>query len=152
MSGSAAPTSLVALIDRLADPPAPEPVSFAPQTAGWWILGVLLALALIWGLRRVWLRRRANAYRRAALVGLAQAGDDPAAIAAILRRAALAAFPRREVAGLIGSDWLDFLSTTGDFPQSAGPELIRAPYAPNDRAQGLRAAAESWVRTHRRGR
>ncbi len=151
MNEDGAPTSLVDLIGRLIDPPEPVPVSLVPQTAGWWVLGALLLSALGYGLWRFMLHWRADAYRRAALSELALAPDDPAAIATILRRAALAAYPRDEVAGLAGADWIPFLRDTGSFPEAAGPTLVRAPYAPGGDAGILREAGELWVRTHRRG-
>jgi len=152
MNEDSAPTSLVGLIDRLAEPPMPDPVSLAPQTAGWWVLGAIAVLALAYGLWRLWLHGRANAYRRAALRELAEAEEDPARVATILRRAALAAYPRRAVAGLSGADWVAFLHATGSFPEAAGPSLIRAPYAPAGETEKLRRAAERWIRTHRRAR
>lgn len=150
MTEENAPVNLVELLDKLAEPPMPEPVSLAPQTAGWWVLGAVLLLSLAYGLWRLWLHWRADAYRRAALHRLRKAGQDPALIATILRRAALAAYPRREVAGLAGTDWVAFLRATGSFPEAAGPALIRAPYAPVGEAGVLRKAAERWIRTHRR--
>lgn len=154
MTGDEAPEveNLIDLMNRLVEPPVPDPVSLAPQTAGWWVVGALVIAALAVGLWRGWVRWRANAYRRSALVELG-AAQDPAAIAGILRRAALAAYPRREVAGLAGADWIAFLNATGGFPRSAGPGLVRAPYAPDGAGgeePGLRQAAERWIRTHRR--
>lgn len=144
------PTSLVGLIDKLIEPPMPEPVSLAPQTAGWWVIGALVLSLLAYGAWRLWAHWRANAYRRAALTALAEAGDDPAAMAVILRRAALAAYPRRDVAGLAGADWVGFLRRTGGFSEAAGEALIRAPYAPDVPGGPLRRGAERWLRTHRR--
>ena len=152
MNDDAAPISLVDLIDRLVEPPVPEPVSLAPQTAGWWVLGVLLLSALAYGLWRFWLHWRENAHRRAALGELARTGNDPTLIATVLRRAALAAYPRREVAGLAGRDWVDFLRTTGRFPEAAGAALTRAPYARGGESEVLRSGAECWIRTHRKKR
>ena len=150
MTEEATPTNLVDLIGRLSEPPEPAPISLVPQTAGWWVLGALLISALAYGLWRFLLRWRADAYRRAALIALERAADDPAAIASILRRAALAAYPRDEVAGLAGADWIAFLRETGSFPEAAGPILVRAPYAPGGDAGTLREAGERWIRTHRR--
>jgi hypothetical protein len=144
------PPSLVDLMDRLIEPPVPEPVSLAPETAGWWVLATLVATGLAYRAWRLWEHRRANAYRRAALADLDKAGDDPAAIALILRRTALAAYPRRMVAGLAGADWVAFLCRTGGFPESVGPAVSRAPYAPGAEAAPLRKAAEHWIRSHRR--
>lgn len=153
---AADPVSLVELIDRLVEPTAPAPVSMAPQTAGWLAIAVAVALALAWLSWRRWRRWRADAYRRAALAELAAVGDDPSAIAAIIRRTALAAWPRREVAGLCGTDWLRFLDATGGsgaFTAGPGAALATAPYLRSaTSASGLNALAARWIRTHRAGR
>ena len=146
--------NLVTLIDRLAEPPEPAPVSMMPQTAGWTVLAVLLVLALAWLVRYAVTRWRANAYRRAALAELEAAGDDPAAIAVILRRTALAAWPRERVASLHGRDWLRFLDVTGGgggFAEGSGAVLAGAPYRADAAAPapGLRELAAHWVRCHR---
>lgn len=145
--------SLTAMIDLLEPAPEPEPVSMWPQTMGWLWLGLILLVLIVVGLR--WLRahRRANAYRRAALQALEGCGDDAARIAQVLRRAALAGFPRRDVAGLIGADWLAFLDAsyggTG-FSDGPGRVLAEAPWRPCPPAPGLSPLARDWVRRHRR--
>jgi hypothetical protein len=146
--------SLVGLIDRLAEPAAPAPIPLTPETAGWTVLALLLALALAWLAWRGWRHWRANAYRRAALAALDAAGDDPAAIAQILRRTALAAWPRREVAHLTGTAWLAFLDATagdGAFTGGPGRALLEAPYRPDAAVPvpGLRELAARWIRRHR---
>jgi hypothetical protein len=145
--------NLVDLLDRLAEPLEPAPVSMAPQTAGWTVLTVVLALVLAWLAWR-WVQRwRANAYRRAALAELDAAGDDPAAVADILRRTALVAWPRDRVASLSGADWLRFLDATGGggFLDGPGAALASAPYRSDAAAPapGLGALAARWVRRHR---
>lgn len=144
-------TNLVDLIDRLAEPGEPAPVSMAPATAGWTVLALMLALAILWLLWRGVRQWRANAYRRAALAELASAGDDPAAVAAILRRTALAAWPRTRVASLRGGEWLRFLDSTGGdgFTDGPGAVLARAPYRTAGPTPGLGALAARWVRRHR---
>jgi Domain of unknown function (DUF4381) len=124
------PVDLVTLIEELQQPPEPIPVSMMPQTWGWAGLAALLTALLLWLLWRGWRRWRANAYRRAALAELELAGDDPARIAGVLRRTALAAWPRVEVASLTGEDWPAFLSRTGPRPLSrkAAETLVAAPY------------------------
>jgi len=146
--------NLVDLIERLAEPPEPTPVSMAPQTAGWIVLAVLLAFIVAWLIWRALLRWRKNAYRRAALAELETAGDDPAAIAVILRRTALAAWPRQDVASLHGADWLHFLDTTSSgagFIDGPGSALVGAPYRSATAAPvpDLGALAVRWVRCHR---
>jgi hypothetical protein len=59
-------------IDQLKELALPAPVSYAPQTWGWWLLlAVLVLAALLLGLRRYWQWRR-DRYRREALARLAQ--------------------------------------------------------------------------------
>lgn len=145
--------NLVDLIDLLEPAPEPPPVSMMPQTAGWLWLGLVLLALAAWGVNRLAAHRRLNAYRRAALRELQAAGPDAAAIAAILRRAALAAFPRAEVAGLTGPDWLDFLDRSyggNDFSAGPGRVLTQAPYRPCPPDPALRELARDWI-THHKG-
>ncbi|MGF0238268.1 DUF4381 domain-containing protein [Rhodococcus sp. IEGM1300] len=59
-------------IDQLKDIALPAPVSYAPQTWGWWaLLGVLVVAVLLVSARRYWQWRR-DRYRREALLRLAE--------------------------------------------------------------------------------
>ena len=145
------PMTLVDYLDQLELAPEPAPISMWPETAGWIWLGLILLALGVWGLLRGRRHRRDTLYRRQALQEIAVAGDDPAAIATILRRAALAAFPRREVAALQGEAWLAFLDRTygGDgFANGVGTTIVRAPYTATEAATGLGALASAWVRRH----
>jgi hypothetical protein len=65
-------------IEQLKEIALPAPVSYAPQTWGWWVLlAVFLGAVLLVGARRYWQWRR-DRYRREALVRLAelQSSDD----------------------------------------------------------------------------
>lgn len=106
----------------LRDIVVPEPVGFWPLAAGVWVLvGVAcIGLALlIWRGYAVW---KSGAYRRAGLARLAQIevqlettgrGDVVLhELAILLKRVALAAFPRKQVAPLYGDNWLRFLENT----------------------------------------
>ena len=100
----------------------PEPVSWMPQTAGWWALLAVAVVALAWATLAGLRRRRANRYRRVALARLdriEQALADPNARATaltelpvLLKRTALACQPRSEVACLTGDPWLRFLDAS----------------------------------------
>ncbi|MDJ0858668.1 MAG: DUF4381 domain-containing protein [Dinoroseobacter sp.] len=143
---------LVELLDLLEPVPEPEPISMVPQTVGWVWLGVLVAALTVWLARRVIRHRRANAYRRAALAALQDAGDDPAQIAVVLRRVAVTAYSRDKVASLSGADWLAFLdssfSGTG-FRNGPGTVLASAPFTEGHHtAPGLNALARTWVEKH----
>ncbi len=154
MNGEGTPTTLIDLIDSLAEPAMPDPIPMTPQTAGWAVLAVLVALLLVWFIVRAVQRWRANAYRRAALAALGEAGDDAAAVSAVLRRTALAAYGRARVASLAGGDWLGFLDRTGGdgaFADGPGAALASAPYrADAAPVPGLGALAAHWVRRHPR--
>lgn len=147
------PITLVDLINRLSEPPQPAAVSMFPQTVGWTVLAVVALTALTWLALRRYRSWRANAYRRVALAELEASGDDPVKIAGILRRVALVAWPREEVASLIGVDWLDFLDNTGgngSFRHGPGKALLKAPYQPIPKhpGPGLQTLAKNWVEHH----
>ena len=147
-----AETTLPDLIAQLAPPPIPEPVSLWPQTPlakSLLAMLLLLALYLAW---RVYRHYRANAYRRAALKALQNAGDDPATIADLLRRTALAIYPRQQVAGLTGKDWLDFLNRQyrgSAFRGALGETLLRGAYRDCAPDVALTRAAREWIGHHK---
>jgi len=146
---------LVELLDLLDPPPEPVRVAMTPQTSGWIVLGLVAALLLAWGAVTLLRRYRSNAYRRAALDelnALAHDGEDPAQIAVLLRRTALAAYPRGQVASLHGDSWLMFLDA--HFPGEgffAGPGriLAEAPWRPVAANPALTALARDWILRHR---
>ena len=143
--------SLIELLDLLEPVPEPVPPSLWPETVGWLWLGVALILLLAWLAYRWHRAYRANAYRRAALDAIAAAADDPAALAAIVRRTALAAYPRTELAQLHGESWLAFLDRSyGGTGFTAGPgrAIATAPYQPSPTAPELGAVVAEWVRRH----
>jgi hypothetical protein len=110
------PTSL----DRLHDLVLPTPVLWWPLAPGWYVLLVLLGLAVVWVSWRYWKRWRANEYRREALRQLQQLQDAPA-IAILLRRTALTVVPRAEIAAKTGSAWADWLASHS--PEAMAPEV-----------------------------
>ena len=107
-------------LSQLADVVQPAPVSWMPQTAGWEVLGVVLAVLVLWlawrGVRRWW----RNRYRRDALAELhrlelrwqADTSTGPEVLEALpvlVKRCALAAWPRDQVASRSGAEWARFL-------------------------------------------
>ncbi|WP_170344187.1 DUF4381 domain-containing protein [Ruegeria atlantica] len=144
--------SLVDLLNMLEPAPEPTPISMVPQTWGWLALAVILlgfvGLVCVLFVRR----RRANAYRHQALAELANPDITSAKVAEILRRTALVAYPRKQVAGIHGEDWLSFLSQTSDdstFLSNTGQSLIEAPYKDLPPNRALTQLARHWVKSHK---
>ena len=161
------PRDTPAALQALRELPLPAPVSYAPQTIGWLfiaLLFVVIAAVIAW---LVWRRHEQSRYRREALAELARIeaklndeGTRAAALAAIaplIKRTALAAAPRDQVAALSGASWLAYLRKThGAFDDECGSLLYASSYAPRERlagvtpqqAQRLVSAAREWIGQH----
>lgn len=153
-------------LSNLKDLALPPAVSWWPPAPGWWIMAAALLIAIIF-LAVSWrLRYRANAYRRAAdesLGALAKSASEPGTdksmlateISELLKRTALAAFPRSDVASLSGQDWLAFLDRTGrqvhftSKPANSLPLLCLGAGGGPDTIPAVIANARQWIRTHR---
>ncbi|GAA6192607.1 MULTISPECIES: DUF4381 domain-containing protein [Roseobacteraceae] len=143
--------SLTELLDMLVPITEPPAISMMPQTIGWAFLGGAIALLGAWAARRVIKHRAANAYRKIALQNLEHLQDDPAQIAVLLRRTALAAYPRSRVAGLYGNEWLTFLDRTSGncgFLSETGQNLISAPYRAPKPNKDVTKLARFWINKH----
>lgn len=156
-------------LERLHEIILPDPVPWMPHTAGWYALFALIVLgAGWWGYGRFRHSMR-NRYRRLALRELSiiedqmtQSRGHPKALAQIsvlLKRTALSAFPRADVAGLSGDKWLAFLDETmggKEFTQGEGRLLSELPFAPVSRLEelpdkaigNLLHLAHRWIKTH----
>jgi hypothetical protein len=137
----------------------PPAISLWPSTAAWAVLAGLVLGVLGWDVVRRVRRWRANAYRREALraVDLASSRGDPSAVPALVKRAALAAYPRVRVAGLAGLDWARFLLTTAPtagFSEADAMTLAQWFYLPEvERRQSKGAVvtvARRWIARHDR--
>ena len=148
-------------LDRLHDIVEPPAIDAWPPAAGFWFVAALLLVwlaALAWG---GWSRYRRDGYRRQALAQLhrlsKQPGDDALPeLAELLKRTALAAYPREQVAALNGDDWLRFLdcsAATNAFANGPAKRLASISYHRNrcavpEQTKAVFAAAEHWVRHH----
>lgn len=133
----------------------PEPVSWMPQTVGWQILavwlGVVAGIYLIDGIRRY----RRDRYRREAIRLLDQVDiSTPTAgfqIASLLKRTALAVYPRRQVASLYGEQWANFLLETshsdGCIRDNIGP-LVKGAYIAETDLCRMQTGARRWIEVH----
>ena len=141
------PASLANLRDIVTPPPVP----WWPLAPGWWFLLTVLGLVAVLVAVQGWRRWRANAYRRAALRALGHA-ENAASIAEILKRAALVASPRAQVASLTGSAWVKWLAETGGrpVPAAVSQALTIGVFAERESAgvSELAAFAAEWIRSH----
>jgi hypothetical protein len=144
-------------LSHLADIVLPAPISWWPPALGWWIAGAALLVALAILARHAHAQHRRNAYRRAAIAELSAIasmadGASLTAVSAILKRAALVAYPRRAVASLTGAAWLSFLDkSAGTDAFTKGPArglengIVEAPFADGE---AIRKAARHWIARH----
>jgi cbb3-type cytochrome oxidase subunit 3 len=116
----------------------PPPPGWWPPAPGWWLL-VALVIVLLLLLFFLWQRARRLRYRRAALRQLHALEENDALppsalvaeLSALLRRAALCAFPDESCAGLSGEEWLRFLDRSRQeqpFSTGVGRCLATGPY------------------------
>ena len=153
---------------QLRDIHLPAPIGWWPLSSGWFILLVVLFVSL--GLSAFCIRRR-FLWRQPQKEGLRllmvyekeyKQGGNPrvlgARISELLRRVALAYFPREEIAGLQGDLWIDFLNKTGtgiNFNEVRDC-LVLLPYQNQGSLEldALFFCAKSWIKgivKHRRG-
>jgi hypothetical protein len=141
-------------LSKLHDFYYPPSVSWKPQTIGWYVVFALVGFAILWLAYRALRHWQHNRYRRLALKELAS--TPPELLSALLKRTALAAWPRDTIASLTGSRWLTFLTETSSldsFQQQPGNRieelaLSTTPFPPDDE-QRLRDLAAQWIRRHR---
>ncbi len=126
----------LALLRDIHHPPA---ISIWPLAMGWYLLigiVVTILIAACYVLFKRWTKHRVKRLVLARIEELKiqqnkQHINISHELSALLKRAALASHPRRQVAGLYGQPWLDFLDKTGittEFSQGAGRLLIICPY------------------------
>lgn len=152
--------SLPQLLDLMHDLVRPEPIAWTPQTVGWVVVGVWLLVIvtlLAWHRIQVW---RRNRYRREALAELreiqSQQDPDPQAmasqVATLLKRTALAAYSREQVAGLYGAEWATFLRESSANDKLVGENadaLGNAAYRQDANGADLIRPARRWIQVHR---
>jgi len=138
----------------------PAPIWW-PPAPGWYALAAGLLIALAWSVYRWSVRYRRNRYRRAALAELAEieAGQDKDAVKALpalLKRTAMHAYPRKQVAALSGDEWQTFLNAhcqARPFTGEAGMLLSRLAYQTADiknaDLQPLIKGISLWIEQHR---
>ena len=132
----------------------PGPISMFPETLGWQLLGAWFLTCVLLILIDQVRRYRANRYRREAIRLVSRLNvelpNTAAKIATLVKRTAIAAFPREEVASLTGKDWQAFLeqSAARKLSLEEVEVLASAAYDPGVSAKKAQSAAIKWIRLH----
>ena len=151
------------LLEDFVETVAPEPVSWWPATQGWWLVLLLVLVAVATRVYGFYQEYKANVYRRQALAWLnhqLSQGIEVGVlqIPALLKRVALEAFDREEVAELSGvtwEKWLDEQCDQTDFSGEYTAMLARVAYQKNaplsqTECRQLIAQTRLWIVQHRR--
>ena len=142
----------------------PSP-SWWPAAPGWWVLAGIVFLLLLRAVLRHLRRWFKDRYRREGLRELrhlqhARANSvGAAACNELLKRVALATYPRPEVASLTGSAWVAWLESSAPnfrFSRDVRQALSFGPYQPYTPDPSLMTStlfkeAAHWISKHRRG-
>jgi len=124
--------------------PPDAPPLWPLATEAWLLLLMLASSAIILIYQRRQAKKR-NAYRRAGLAlldGVSTVHD----VSVVLKRVALAAYPREQVASLYGEDWATFLRQTCNRRDYS--LILRA--NPDDQAsRDAIQLAGDWIKHHR---
>jgi hypothetical protein len=151
-------------LSDLADIHLPDAVNFWPPAPGWWVLAVLVVIALVLVYRqqlaRLWLRRRmGSALRELDSAYNAFKADQQQNSAglrllqtfnAVLKRVALVHYADPDLPKLSGRAWLRFLDAqldSADFTVGAGQVLADGVYRPVFHADvdALHALCRRWI-------
>ena len=155
---------------NLRDIHLPEPISWWPIAPGWWLIAASIILIAI----VIYLFKTAKQKRQLKQ----QLGNDihtelatikqqfqqthnkvqlAKALSILLRRASISYYPEKDIAGLTGNNWLNYLDNTHTaasknrlFHSDIGKVLLSAPYLPETAelafdAQALISLCESWL-------
>jgi Domain of unknown function (DUF4381) len=146
----------------------PDPVSWWPIAPGWWIVlaSLILFITIIFVARKFYISRQLRRDIKAELERIKKQYQQTQnktqlakALSILLRRASISYYPKADIAGLIGKDWLAYLDSTHtcssankNFQSDIGQVLLTAPYIPEENnidfdAQALIQLSESWLRS-----
>jgi len=143
----------------------PDAISWWPIAPGWWF--VLASLILIpiafFIIKNMYARKQLKRDVRSELDIIKQQFQSmqnksqlAKSLSILLRRASMSYYPKTNIAGLTGNDWLSYLDDTNNtsskdkFQSDIGNILISAPYLPDDGEisfddKALIHLCESWL-------
>lgn len=151
---------------NLRDIHLPDPVSWWPISAGWWLAfaGILLLLITIFVIRKIYKSRqlKRDISSEIELIKKQFTQDQnksqlAKSLSILLRRASISFYPAKSIAGLTGENWLILLDQSNakplnklQFQSDIGKVLICAPYQSEDSLADYDSTAlihlcESWL-------
>ena len=150
------------LLSRLRDIHAAPDASWWPPAPGWWVLAILVIVALLFLFRHAMHRLRAHQRRARLIRFIDQVEKDFDSVTApqqylsslnrVFKIVAMQAFPEQHCAFMQGREWAEFLqfNLTGAGPADELEALAEGPYQPVPafHAQRLASMARQWVRQH----
>ena len=125
---------------QLRDIHLPGAPDFWPPALGWWLLVSILFFVSFWALIKIRNYRRNKKQHQVLFNRVTEleeqlrkypSNETLAEFNILLRQLAVSYYPRTEIAGLTGGDWLHFLDQSGnthEFSRGAGRILMEAPY------------------------
>lgn len=141
----------------------PSSISWWPPALGWWLVLLIVLLLVITGVL-IYRYRKSRRLHKAALNELEEIQatykhnqNDQQLVQSLsiwLRRVSLSLYPRTDVAGLTGKDWIEFLdqavskpSSQQYFSEDLGRALISAPYKQSISidAHALLTTCRNWL-------
>lgn len=145
---------------QLKDIHLPPPIHWWPLAPGWYLLILLMALFTAWSLNKLYRRYLRAQPKRMALKLLAEYQQSyekdknsqmtSARLSELLRRVALAYYPRSQVASLKGEAWIEFLNQSAknvDF-RSVKNMLLELPFQSKQKTslKPLFTRTEAWIK------
>jgi hypothetical protein len=155
-------------LDRLHDILVPNQVPWWPPAPGWyWVMALVIVILLTVMIKGL-IRWQHNRYRREALAEVTRQEmmlKNPdlrnralLGLSELLKRTAMTAFGREQVATLTGPKWFDFLDHTAkglSFTDAVGPMLANAIYDPRaasaldeQKIHQLVKTIRHWIKHH----
>ncbi len=148
------------LLKQLKDIHMPKAIGIWPLAPGWWIVIGIVMLILIATIYFILKRRGKITAKKLALQQLYALEEEYSAdtntnllsdLAILLRRAAIAYYPRSNIAKLHGEKWLAFLDETSKskrYTQGVGRALLHGPYAASyeDDLTPIFSLVKSWIK------